>query len=79
MAIGPLCEGPRIELLGNPRLDDRLPVDAQAECLGIDLKNPKTNHMNAGFTDEERGKMTELLAAGFIDTFRHFYPDTVGA
>lgn len=42
----------------------------------IDLKNPKTNRRNAGFTDEERGKMTELLEAGFIDTFRHFYPDT---
>ena len=41
----------------------------------IDLKNPKTNHMNAGFTDEERGKMTELLSAGFIDSFRFFYPD----
>jgi exodeoxyribonuclease-3 len=41
----------------------------------IDLKNPKTNRRNPGFTDEERGKMTELLAAGFIDTFRHFYPD----
>ena len=41
----------------------------------IDLKNPKTNRMNAGFTDEERGKMTELLNAGFIDTFRFFYPD----
>ncbi|MBR5739287.1 MAG: exodeoxyribonuclease III [Lachnospiraceae bacterium] len=41
----------------------------------IDLKNPKTNRMNAGFTDEERGKMTELLAAGFIDTFRFFYPE----
>ena len=41
----------------------------------IDLKNPKTNHHNAGFTDEERGKMTELLNAGFIDTFRYFYPD----
>ena len=41
----------------------------------IDLKNPKTNHHNAGFTDEERGKMTELLDAGFIDTFRYFYPD----
>ena len=41
----------------------------------IDLKNPKTNHQNAGFTDEERGKMTELLASGFIDTFRYFYPD----
>ncbi len=44
----------------------------------IDLKNPKTNRMNAGFTDEERGKFTELLAAGFIDTFRYFYPDQEG-
>lgn len=42
----------------------------------IDLKNPKTNHHSAGFSDEERAKMTELLAAGFIDTFRYFYPDT---
>ena len=41
----------------------------------IDLKNPKTNRKNAGFTDEERGKMTELLDSGFIDTFRYFYPD----
>lgn len=41
----------------------------------IDLKNPKTNRRNAGFTDEERGKMTELLDDGFIDTFRYFYPD----
>lgn len=41
----------------------------------IDLKNPKSNHRNAGFTDEERGKFTELLESGFIDTFRHFYPD----
>ena len=41
----------------------------------IDLKNPKTNRRNAGFTDEERGKFTELLEAGFIDTFRYFYPD----
>lgn len=41
----------------------------------IDLKNPKTNHHNAGFTDEERDKMTMLLEAGFIDTFRYFYPD----
>ena len=41
----------------------------------IDLKNPSTNHHNAGFTDEERAKMTELLDAGFIDTFRFFYPD----
>lgn len=41
----------------------------------IDLKNPKTNRKNAGFTDEERGKFTELLGSGFIDTFRYFYPD----
>ncbi len=45
----------------------------------IDLKNPATNHKNAGFTDEERGKMTELLASGYIDTFRYFYPDKTGA
>ena len=41
----------------------------------IDLKNPKSNRMNAGFTDEERGKFTALLEAGFVDTFRHFYPN----
>ena len=41
----------------------------------IDLKNPKTNRKNAGFTDEERGKFDEVLKAGFIDTFRYFYPD----
>ncbi len=45
----------------------------------IDLKNPSSNRRSAGFTDEERRKFTELLAAGFIDTFRHFYPDTTGA
>lgn len=45
----------------------------------IDLKNPKTNRKNAGFTDEERQKMTELLAAGFIDSFRFFYPDRTEA
>ncbi|MDP1420434.1 exodeoxyribonuclease III [Peribacillus simplex] len=45
----------------------------------IDLKNPKPNIGNSGFTNEERGKMTELLDAGFIDTFRHFYPDQEGA
>ncbi len=44
----------------------------------IDLKNPKTNRKNAGFTDEERGKFTELLDAGFIDTWRYFNPDTEG-
>lgn len=41
----------------------------------IDLKNPKTNRRNPGFTDEERGKFTDLLGCGFVDTFRHFYPD----
>ncbi len=40
-----------------------------------DLKNPKPNRGNAGFTDEERGKRTELLDSGFLDTFRYFYPD----
>ena len=42
----------------------------------IDLKNPKTNRKNAGFTDEERGKITALLDDGFVDTYRYFYPDT---
>lgn len=41
----------------------------------IDLKNPSTNRKSAGFTDEERGKFTELLDSGFVDSFRHFYPD----
>ena len=45
----------------------------------IDLKNPSTNRRSAGFTDEERGKMTELLASGYIDTFRYFYPEKTGA
>ncbi|MBQ2562606.1 MAG: exodeoxyribonuclease III [Muribaculaceae bacterium] len=44
----------------------------------IDLKNPKSNRKNAGFTDEEREKMTTLLDAGFTDSWRHFYPDTEG-
>ena len=43
----------------------------------IDLKNPKTNHFNPGFTDEERGKMTQLLNCGFADSFRRLYPDEV--
>lgn len=45
----------------------------------IDLKNPKTNRRNAGFTDEEREDFQQLLDAGFVDTFRHFYPDAEGA
>ena len=44
----------------------------------IDLKNPKTNRKNAGFTDEERGKFSALLAQGFLDTFRYFHPDAEG-
>ncbi len=43
----------------------------------IDIKNPKTNHFSAGFTDEERGKMTELLSSGFVDTYRSLYPAEV--
>ena len=64
-------------------LDKQKPVlvcgDMNVAHEEIDLKNPKTNRRNAGFTDEERGKMTQLLGAGFIDTFRHFYPDLEGA
>ena len=61
-------------------LDREKPViwcgDLNVAHREIDLKNPKTNHMNAGFTDEERGKMSRVLESGYIDTFRHFYPDT---
>lgn len=64
-------------------LDERKPVivcgDLNVAHKKIDLKNPKTNRMNAGFTDEERGKMTELLGAGFVDTFRHLHPEQEGA
>ena len=45
----------------------------------IDLKNPKTNHMNAGFSDQERAAFSRLLSSGFIDTFRYFHPDATGA
>lgn len=61
------------------KLDETKPVifcgDLNVAHKEIDLKNPKTNRKNAGFTDEERGKMTELLASGFVDTYRYFYPD----
>jgi len=64
------------------KLEERKPVifcgDLNVAYLDIDLKNPKTNRRNAGFTDEERGKFGELLAAGFIDTFRYFYPEQEG-
>jgi exodeoxyribonuclease-3 len=60
-------------------LDAKKPViicgDLNVAHKEIDLKNPKTNRHNAGFTDEEREKMTTLLDSGFTDTFRHFYPD----
>ena len=63
------------------RLDEQKPVilcgDLNVAHQEIDLKNPKTNHMNPGFTDEERGKFSELLASGFIDTFRWKYPEEV--
>ncbi|MDE6608038.1 MAG: exodeoxyribonuclease III, partial [Lachnospiraceae bacterium] len=63
-------------------LEEKKPVvfcgDLNVAHKEIDLKNPKTNRKNAGFTDEERGKFTELLEAGFIDTFRYFYPDMEG-
>ena len=61
------------------KLEENKPVivcgDMNVAHNEIDLKNPKTNRKNAGFTDEEREKMTELLDDGFIDTFRYFYPD----
>ena len=63
-------------------LDAKKPVvvcgDMNVAHEEIDLKNPKTNRKNAGFTDEERQKMTELLASGFTDTFRMLYPDLEG-
>ncbi|MGP1467057.1 MAG: exodeoxyribonuclease III [Porphyromonadaceae bacterium] len=65
------------------RLDKKKPVivcgDLNVAHEEIDLKNPKTNRKNAGFTDEEREKFTHLLSQGFIDTFRYFYPDTTDA
>jgi exodeoxyribonuclease-3 len=64
-------------------LDDLKPVilcgDLNVAHQEIDLRNPKSNVGNSGFTDEERGKMTSLLAAGFVDSYRYFYPDQVGA
>ena len=63
-------------------LDARKPVivcgDLNVAHKEIDLKNPKTNRRNAGFTDEEREKFSQLLEAGFTDSFRHFYPDREG-
>ncbi len=63
-------------------LDEKKPVilcgDLNVAHREIDLKNPKTNRKNAGFTDEERAKMTALLQEGFTDTYRYFYPDREG-
>ncbi len=64
------------------QLDSKKPVilcgDLNVAHTEIDLKNPKTNRKNAGFSDEERAKMTTLLNSGFTDTFRYFYPDKEG-
>lgn len=64
------------------KLEELKPVifcgDLNVAHKEIDLKNPKTNRKNAGFTDEERSKFTALVDAGFIDTFRYFYPDLEG-
>ena len=63
------------------KLDEKKPVivcgDLNVAAEEIDLKNPKTNRKNAGFTDEERAKFRELKAAGFVDTFRHLHPEEV--
>ena len=64
------------------KLEEKKPVifcgDLNVAHKEIDLKNPKTNRKNAGFTDEERAKFTELVNDGFIDTFRYFYPEMEG-
>ncbi len=61
------------------KLEEKKPVifcgDLNVAHREIDLKNPSSNHHNAGFTDEERGKFSALLDNGFIDTFRYFYPE----
>ena len=61
------------------KLDEKKPVivcgDMNVAHKEIDIKNPQSNHHNAGFTDEEREQFTNLLNSGFIDTFRHFYPN----
>lgn len=63
------------------KLDEEKPVllcgDLNVAHCEIDLRNPKTNRMNPGFTDQERGKMTELLEAGFVDSFRYLHPEEI--
>ena len=64
------------------KLEEKKPVifcgDLNVAHQEIDLKNPKTNRKNAGFTDEERARFSELLKKGFVDTFRYFYPEETG-
>lgn len=64
-------------------LDEKKPVvycgDLNVAHEEIDIKNPRSNRMNPGFSDEEREKMTVLLQSGFVDTFRFLYPDRAGA
>lgn len=65
------------------KLEEKKPVifcgDLNVAHQEIDLKNPKTNHKNAGFTDEERSCFDKVIESGFVDTFRHFYPELEGA
>lgn len=65
------------------KLEEKKPVifcgDLNVAHQEIDLKNPKTNHKNAGFTDEERACFDKVIESGFVDTFRHFYPELEGA
>ena len=65
------------------KLEEKKPVifcgDLNVAHQEIDLKNPRTNRKNAGFTDEERARFSELLKEGFVDTFRYFYPEETGA
>ncbi|MDO4719198.1 MAG: exodeoxyribonuclease III [Peptostreptococcaceae bacterium] len=65
------------------KLEEKKPVivcgDLNVAHTEIDLKNPKSNRKNPGFSDEERGKFTAFVEAGFVDTFRYFYPDKEGA
>lgn len=77
------CEWEAAFLAYVKKLEEKKPVifcgDLNVAHQEIDLKNPKSNHHNAGFTDEERGCFTKVLESGFIDTFRYFYPDLTDA
>ena len=77
------CEWEKAFLAYIKGLDEKKPVifcgDLNVAHEEIDLKNPKTNHKNAGFTDEERERFSIVLENGFVDSFRYFYPDLEGA